>query len=134
MKKILGTALLSATVLTGFTLGTGEAHAASQAPSCDGMAPVSQLNSVTYADRTIRSFGAENTSALRCYTTKWAYSSLLKVGYTNRTHWTRTGVSGAAGTIYVSYRNTVDGRHIMLGVNNVSRGPGGWHATYTVRA
>lgn len=115
------------TITTGNTSGLrrlGAGAAITGAVLCLGLPTVAaapahaQPSAVGYADATVRAFGAKNTASLNWHTTPSARAAMLRHGYAARTHWARTSADGAAGHTYVTYRNTVTGDRMTLGVLN----------------
>ena len=128
----IGTTLTTLAVASTLTLGASPASATT---TCAGLAPVSSLNAVTYADRLIRAWGAGNTRVTECYTSPAARATLWAISDTGGPSWARTSTEGAAGTIYVTYTQAGTRATITVGVQNVGlRGAGGWHAAYTARS
>ena len=67
------------------------------------------------------------------YATSSVASALFRYRSPGGAHWARIASEGAAGTTYVTYRNTVSGHRVVIGVSNVELGQGDAHAAYTVR-
>ena len=91
------------------------------------------LDSVTYADRLVRAWGSGDRAAAGCYATGSVAAALFAQADPGGVHWRRTGSQGAAGTIYVTYDDNARGGTLTVGVQNLSREAGGWHAAYTER-
>lgn len=116
------------------TTGGTSAAAAERATTCDGMTPVSGLDSVTYADRLVRAWGRGDAAATSCYATAEVADQLFDQASPGGGLWRRVFEQGAAGTIYVTYHDDARGGTLMVGVQNVGlRRSGGWHAAYTAR-
>lgn len=85
-------------------------------------AAATRPSAVSYTDQAVRAYGAEHTTTLARLTTPAARAAMDRHGLRARTHWARTGADGAAGHVYVSYRNTVTGDTMTLGFCNVCDG------------
>jgi hypothetical protein len=104
------------------------------ATSCG--ASVVNLNAVTYADRLVRAWGRGDTAMTACYGSASTVKALFGQASPGGIHWRRVSTEGALGTIYVTYHDDARGGNLIVGVANAApelRGPGGWHAAYTVR-
>lgn len=142
--------MVAAGMVAATTLGVGgaalglsptaiaSAHTVSAEPSssttCDGMAPVTNLDSVAYADQLVRAWGRGDVAATYCYATPAVADQLFDQANPGGIHWRRTFSQGAAGTIYVTYHDDARGGNLTVGIHDLGlRGPGGWHAAYTAR-
>ncbi|GAA1572151.1 hypothetical protein GCM10009804_30580 [Kribbella hippodromi] len=137
IRKIMGLGATTALAVTGPLVLTGAAPAnasAATATTCNRMAPVTNVSAVAYADRLVRAWGSGNTAAANCYASTSTSRALFGQASPGGIHWRRTGVEGAAGTIYVTYHDDARGGNLTVGVRNVGlRSAGGWHAAYTAR-
>ena len=119
--KVVGSTALVAGLTFG---GVSAANAApTQAPDSTGHAAAAtrRVSATSYADDAVRAFGLGSETGLAGYTTTAAREHMItSFGSTARAHWKRTAVSGAAGTVYVTYRNTETGRTMTLGVQNTT--------------
>ncbi|WP_193096256.1 hypothetical protein [Brevibacterium sp. FME17] len=86
-----------------------------------------------YADELVRAWGADNTERVEGFATPQVVKALNKHGNEHGTHWVKTGVDGAAGTIYSDYQNTVTGETMSVGVANEQVSNGGeWGSPHGV--
>lgn len=84
-----------------------------------------------YADELVRAWGAGNTDRVEGFATPQVVGALSDHGNENATHWVKTGIDGAAGTIYSDYENTVTGETMSVGVANEEVSNGGeWGAPH----
>jgi hypothetical protein len=90
-------------------------------------------NAVQWSDNLVRAWGRGDTKWTAYYATPTAAKQLHKVAAKGGSHWTRIATEGAAGTTYVTYRNTVTRHTLVIGVSNVGLSQGDAHAVYTVR-
>ncbi|MGJ6980815.1 hypothetical protein ACSDQ9_09860 [Aestuariimicrobium soli] len=135
MSHVRTAVAISTTLVAAAGSITLAAPSATAVTTCNGLAPVSQLSATTYADRLIRAWGRGDTRTTACYTSAAARSTLWAISDTGGAGWARTGVEGAAGTIYVTYTQATTRATIVVGVQNIGlRGSGGWHAAYTARS
>lgn len=135
MRRTLAVLATTTTLLTG-SFGAIEVVAAQGASAatatCDGMASVTSLPAVTYADQLVRAWGRGDRAAAACYAAPSVLATLFGQADPGGIHWRRTGVEGTAGTIYVTYHDDARGGTLAIGVQDLGlRGPGGWHAAYT---
>lgn len=138
---ILATTTLGLTGAVGGLAPTAAASAHTTSPrtatsrtTCDGMAPVTELSSVTYADQLVRAWGRGDHPATSCYATAAVADQLFDQADPGGVHWRRVAVDGTAGTIYVTYHDDARGGTLTVGVQDLGlRGRGGWHAAYTAR-
>ncbi|SMX93768.1 hypothetical protein BSP239C_02490 [Brevibacterium sp. 239c] len=88
-----------------------------------------------YADELVRAWGADNTERVEGFATASVASDLAAHGNENGSHWVQTGEEGAAGTIYVDYKNTVTGETMSVGVANEQVSNGGeWGSPHGVHS
>ena len=91
------------------------------------------LGAVAWADHLVRAWGRGDHWTASYYATPDVLSQLFGYANPGGSHWDRVSAQGAAGTIFVTYRNTATGAHLTLGVSDVVLGEGGAHAAYTLR-
>lgn len=120
--------------LAGVGLASGPALATSP-PASAASADVEPqsvyfpTNATRYADELVIAWGEGNTDRVEAFATQDVADALADHGDENGTHWDRTGVEGAAGTIYVDYENTVTGEEMSVGVDSAAVANGGeWGA------
>lgn len=90
-------------------------------------------NAVQWSDNLIRAWGCGDATWTAYYATPKVVQQLRSIAANGGPHWTRIATEGAAGTTYVTYRNTVTGRTLSVGVSNAGLSQGDAHAAYTVR-
>lgn len=116
--------------LAGIGLASGPAIAASPptaatAVDADPQSVHYPTDTGIYADELVRAWGAGNTDRVEGFATSQVVDTLSDHGNENATRWVQTGSSGAAGTIYVDYENTVTGEKMAVGVANEAVSNGG---------
>lgn len=82
-------------------------------------------NATAYADQLVRNWGVGAVHSEHRYATD---SVVATLGPAGGPHWARVSADGAAGSVYVTYRNTVTHRRLVLQVNNMLAGTGAPHA------
>ena len=102
--------------------------------SCRGS--VVRLDTETYADRLVRAWGRGDRATAACYGTASTVRALFAQASPGGIHWRRVSAEGAAGTALVTYHDDARGGSLTVSVQNAApelRGPGGWHAAYSLR-
>jgi hypothetical protein len=92
-----------------------------------------QLDAVQWADHLVRAWGRGDHWTASYYATPDVLARMFAHANPGGPHWDRVGEQGAAGTIYVAYRNSATGERMTLGVSDVILGQGGAHAAYQLR-
>jgi hypothetical protein len=90
-------------------------------------------NAVQWSDNLIRAWGRGDAKWTAYYATPGAVQALHKIAAKGGPHWTRIATEGAAGTEYMTYRNSVTGHMVSIGVSNVRLSQGDAHAAYLVQ-
>lgn len=118
--------------LTGVGLTTGPAMAAdasladssSQSATSDvGTQSIYYpIEAGKYADELVIAWGQDNTDRVEAFATDEVAEKLADHGDENGSHWRNSGAEGAAGTTYITYRNTETGEKMTLGVSNQAIG------------
>lgn len=90
-------------------------------------------DATSYADALVRAWGAGRHAEAARYATPRAVRQLFGHADPGGAHWDQVGTQGAAGTIYVSYRDTVSGDRVTLAVGNIAVGQQQEHAVREVR-
>ncbi|WP_350278760.1 hypothetical protein [Kribbella sp. HUAS MG21] len=90
-------------------------------------------NAVQWSDNLVRAWGRGDAKWTAYYATPRAVQQLRAIAAKGGPHWTRIAAEGAAGTTYVTYRKTVTGRTLGIGVSNAGLAQGDAHAAYFVR-
>ncbi|WP_166827879.1 hypothetical protein [Brevibacterium limosum] len=118
--------------LTGVGLATGPAMAAeasladssSQSAASDvGTQSIYYpIEAGKYADELVIAWGQDNTDRVEAFATDEVAEKLADHGDENGSHWRNSGAEGAAGTTYITYRNTETGEKMTLGVSNQAIG------------
>ena len=75
-----------------------------------------------YADELVIAWGQDNTDRVEAFATDEVAEKLAEHGDENGSHWRNSGAEGAAGTTYITYRNTETGEKMTLGVSNQAIG------------
>lgn len=75
-----------------------------------------------YADELVIAWGQDNTDRVEAFATDEVAEKLADHGDENGSHWRNSGAEGAAGTTYITYRNTKTGEKMTLGVSNQAIG------------
>ena len=84
-----------------------------------------------YADALIVSWGLGRRSQASVYATPSVVDSLFGHADPGGNYWHRISTEGAAGTIYVTYKDLKTGELLTVGVQNQSAQLGHQHAVYT---
>ncbi len=90
------------------------------------------VSAVQWADLLVRAWGAGHRGDAAYYATQNVANTMFHHANPGGAHWVRTGAQGAAGTIYVTYRDTTTGGHLTVGVSDVELAQGAAHAAYRV--
>jgi hypothetical protein len=83
-------------------------------------APALPGDATAYADDLVRAWGAGRRADASRYATSGAVRALFSHADPGGKHWKRVGAQGAAGTIYVSYRDEASGDRVTLAVGNAA--------------
>lgn len=118
--------------LTGVGLTTGPAMAAeasladssSQSAASDvgSQSIYYPIEAGKYADELVIAWGQDNTDRVEAFATDEVAEKLADHGDEHGSHWRNSGAEGAAGTTYITYRNTETGEKMTLGVSNQAIG------------
>lgn len=132
----LGVAAVAGIAGIGLASGPALAAPAPVAATTADAAPQSvhyPTDTGIYADELVRAWGAGNTNRVEGFATPQVVEALNDHGNEKGTHWVKTGIDGAAGTIYSNYENTVTGETMSVGVANEEVSNGGeWGASHGV--
>lgn len=90
------------------------------------------VGALEWSDRLIRAWGSGHRGDVAYYANEHVTTQLFEHANPGGPHWNRVGWQGAAGTIYITYRNTATGSHVTVGVSDVELGQGEAHAAYRV--
>ncbi|MGC2941002.1 MULTISPECIES: hypothetical protein [unclassified Brevibacterium] len=71
-----------------------------------------------YADELVIAWGQDNTDRVEAFASADVADKLANHSNENGSHWRNTGAEGAAGTTYITYRNSTTGEKMTLGVSN----------------
>lgn len=86
-----------------------------------------------YADELVRAWGSGDTERVEGFATPQVVDALNEHGDDNASHWVKTGMDGAMGTIFSDYKNTVTGERMSVGVANEQVSDGGeWGSPHGV--
>ena len=139
-RRCAATAVGAVTAAAGIALTTVAARPAQAAtPTASSLTttsrsvPADQVSATTFADRMVRAWGRGDHSAVSYYATSSVRSRLFAHADPGGRSWARVGTGGAAGTTYVTYRDTASGARVTVGVSDVVLGEGGAHAASTLR-
>ncbi|WP_423058002.1 hypothetical protein [Brevibacterium linens] len=118
--------------LTGLGLATGPAMASdsgvanssaqSAATDVDTQSIYYPIEAGKYADELVIAWGQDNTERVEAFASDEVAEKLADHGNEDGTHWRNSGAEGAAGTTYITYRNTETGETMTLGVSNQAIG------------
>ena len=118
--------------LTGLGLATGPAMASdsgaanssaqSAATDVDTQSIYYPIEAGKYADELVIAWGQDNTERVEAFASDEVAEKLADHGNEDGTHWRNSGAEGAAGTTYITYRNTETGEKMTLGVSNQAIG------------
>ena len=141
IRRIMGLGATTALAVTGPLVLTGAAPAnagtttntTTSTASCGNLASASDVAAQTYADRLVRAWGRGDTEATSCYSSVATAHTLFEQAAAGGIHWRRVSTEGAAGTIYVTYRNDVTRHTLVIGVSNVGLSQGDAHTAYAVQ-
>jgi hypothetical protein len=111
----------------------GSSGSQASAASAEAQSVHLPTNAGDYADELVRAWGAGNMTRVEAFASAKVFAELSDHGSAHGTHWDYTGAEGAAGTIYVDYRNTVTGEKMTVGVANEASSNGQAHAVHSVR-
>lgn len=75
-------------------------------------------NPVDYADVVVRAWGRGDVATLQRFAQPTVVHRLLGYANPGGNDWRRTDIEGAAGTVYVTYRNHVTGAKLVLAVTS----------------
>lgn len=104
------------------------AAATSAAPSSAAPTPAADtasgnasasVGAVAYADGLVQAWGRGDRAAAAPYATGAVLDKLFNYANPGGSHWAETGTNGAAGTIYVTYKDSQTGATLELGITNV---------------
>lgn len=127
-------AVVGGSVLSGSVLGGSAAVGASAAAApVMSEATSAATNPVGYADSLVRAWGRGDRAEVDRLATASVARALFGYSTPGGVSWRRTGWQGAAGTIYVTYRDDVRGGTVTVGVSDVLLSEGRQHAAYVVR-
>lgn len=90
-------------------------------------------DSGSYADAFVRAYGETSDLGVQKMGTKRAISELEDYGDSAASHWDRSGIHGAAGSVEVDYTNTETHGHMKVLVNNEKASNGDGHAVTDVK-
>lgn len=91
------------------------------------------LTAMQWADHLVRAWGRGDSWTASYYATSSVLNRLFAHADPGGPSWARVSAEGAAGTTYVTYRDTATGERMTLGVSNVTLAEGGAHAAYRLR-
>ncbi len=83
-----------------------------------------------YADALVIAWGSGDRDAALQYATPEVVTTLFGEHSPGGPHWDQVGVEGAAGTIFVTYQDTVTHQMLVVGVQNEASSRGSAHAAY----
>ena len=109
------------------------AAGATAAPSSATAVVAAAADPVGYADRLVRAWGRGDRPAANGYATPRVVADLFNYSDPGGVTWARIALEGAAGTIFVTYRDLARGGTLILGVSDVLLSQGDPHAVYTDR-
>jgi hypothetical protein len=90
-------------------------------------------DAVQWSDNLVRAWGRGDTTWMTYYATPAVVKDLTGIAAKGGSHWQRTATEGAAGTTYVTYRNTASKHTLTIGVSNVRLSTGDAHLAYTTQ-
>ncbi|MEU4197022.1 hypothetical protein AB0E69_34330 [Kribbella sp. NPDC026611] len=90
-------------------------------------------NAVQWSDNLVRAWGRGDTRWMNYYASPAVVKGLTRISAKGGAHWQRTASEGAAGTIYVTYRNTVTKHTLVLGISNVGLSQGDAQLAYRLQ-
>lgn len=118
--------------LAGLGLATGPAMAAdsgaanssaqSAATDVDTQSIYYPIEAGKYADELVIAWGQDNTERVEAFASDEVAKKLADHGNEDGSNWRNSGAEGAAGTTYITYRNTETGEKMTLGVSNQAIG------------
>ena len=88
---------------------------------------------VAWSDNLVRAWGRGDSKSMSYYATPAVTKALRHVSAVGGPSWRRIASEGAAGTTYVTYRNTKTGHRLTLGISKVGLSQGDAHAAYRVQ-
>jgi hypothetical protein len=88
---------------------------------------------VQWSDNLVRAWGRGDKSLMTYYATPAVVKQLTGIAAKGGPSWQRVRSGVAAGTTYVTYRNAVSGRTLVVGVSNIGLERGDAHAAVLVR-
>lgn len=102
--------------------GTADASAQTAAADVDTQSIYYPIEAGKYADELVIAWGQDNTDRVEAFASDEVAKKLADHGNEDGTHWRNSGAEGAAGTTYITYRNTETGEKMTLGVSNQAIG------------
>ena len=102
--------------------GAANSSAQSAATDVDTQSIYYPIEAGKYADELVIAWGQDNTDRVEAFATDEVAEKLAEHGDENGSHWRNSGAEGAAGTTYITYRNTETGEKMTLGVSNQAIG------------
>lgn len=88
---------------------------------------------VQWSDNLVRAWGRGDKTWMAYYATPAVVKRLTGIAAKGGPSWQRVRSGVAAGTTYVTYRNTVSGRTLVVGVSNIGLERGDAHAAVLVQ-
>lgn len=98
--------------------GAASSSAQSSASDVDTQSVYYPIEAGKYADELVIAWGQDNTARVEAFASAEVAEKLADHGGENGSHWRNSGAEGAAGTTYITYRNTETGEKMTLGVSN----------------
>jgi hypothetical protein len=90
-------------------------------------------NAVQWSDNLVRAWGRGDSKWMSYYATPAVTKALRKIAVVGGPSWSRVASEGAAGTTYVTYRNTRTGHRLVVGISNVRLSQGDAHVAYRIQ-
>ncbi|MCS4594654.1 hypothetical protein KTJ89_16810 [Brevibacterium sediminis] len=102
--------------------GAADASTQSAATDVDTQSIYYPIEAGKYADELVIAWGQDNTDRVEAFANDEVAEKLSDHGNDDGSHWRNSGAEGAAGTTYITYRNTETGEKMTLGVSNQAIG------------
>jgi hypothetical protein len=90
-------------------------------------------NAVQWSDNLVRAWGRGDTKWMSYYATPAVTKALRQTAAKGGPSWQRIASEGAAGTTYVTYRNSATGHRLVVGISNIGIAQGDAHVAYRIQ-
>ena len=85
-----------------------------------------------WSDNLVRAWGRGDTKWMSYYATPTVTKALTRIAAVGGPNWRRVASEGAAGTTYVTYRNSANDHRLTIAISNVRLSQGDAHVAYRI--